>query len=181
MRILTRVMTNDAVACSLCSRGGRGVRSYTSNQNSQGRNGFCFFPARPKLLPFSRATIHTWSSIGGIYRISRRTSHLISSRSLQSSVGSFRLARDIVLSCCSHDHRKNYELYVAAGHAGSRTHDLGAASRRESTRNSFLERDYANDQECLCTPDQPAAESPRGCLARGVIRSCAAVVGESRR
>ena len=81
-------------------------------------------------------------------------------------------ARDIVLSCCSHDHRKNYELYVAAGHAGSRTHDLGAASRRESTRNSFLERDYANDQECLCTPDQPAAESPRACLARGVIRSC---------
>jgi hypothetical protein len=116
MRILTRVVTNDAVARSLCSRGGRGVRSYTSNQNSQGRNGFCFFSARPKLLPFSRATIHTWSSIGGIYRISSQkdfTPHFIT------FVTKFRWilppsARDIVLSCCSHDHRKNYELYVAA-------------------------------------------------------------------
>ncbi len=100
-------------ARSLCSRGGRGVRPYTSL-------------AAPKMGIYLRialfnasARFRTWeNSCMQFYR--RNLPHLQKDFTPHfiTFVTKFRWilppsARDIVLSSCCHDHRKSYELYVA--------------------------------------------------------------------
>jgi hypothetical protein len=90
-------------------------------------------------------------------------------------------AREIVVSSCCHDHRKSYELYVAMV-MPDRVHIVLAPLLDEKAHEIHsLNRDYANNQKRLCALDQSATEAAGPCLAEGVIRSCTAVVGESRR